>query len=75
MRVPRFLVAVWEWWKPIALKIGEFQSKVILTVLYVVLLGPFTPVFVVKDPLGLRRAAGWQRFQTRAADLAAARRQ
>ena len=75
MRVPRPLVAIWEWWKPIAHAIGTFQTKVILTVLYFVLLGPFTPMFIAKDPLGLRRTGGWQKFQSRATDLAAAKRQ
>jgi hypothetical protein len=75
MRVPRPLVAVWEWWKPIAHAIGVFQTKVILTVLYFLLLGPFAPMFLAKDPLGARRAHGWRKFQSRAADLAAARRQ
>jgi hypothetical protein len=75
MRVPRPLKAVWEWWKPIAHTIGVFQTKVILTVLYFVLLGPFSPLFFVKDALGLRRTVGWQKFQSRASDLAAAKRQ
>lgn len=75
MTVPRPLVRLWEWWKPIAHRIGEFQSRVLLTVLYFVLLGPFVPVFLAKDPLGLRRDAGWQPFQSRATDLATAKRQ
>jgi hypothetical protein len=75
MTVPRPLVAVWEWWKPIAHAIGAFQTKVILTILYFILLGPFTPVFVIKDALGLRRGAGWIKFQSRATDLASAKRQ
>lgn len=75
MRVPRPLVAVWEWWKPIAHRIGVFQTNVILSVLYFVLLGPLWPLFLAKDPLGLRRDAGWQPFQSRATDLATAKRQ
>jgi hypothetical protein len=75
MRVPRPLVAVWEWWKPIAHTIGVFQTKVILSVLYVILLAPFTPVFFFKDALGLRKTTGWQKFQSRATDLATAKRQ
>jgi hypothetical protein len=75
MRVPGPLRAVWEWWKPIAHTIGVFQTKVILTVLYFVLLGPFWPMFRINDALGLRRPLGWQKFQSRATDLATAKRQ
>ena len=75
MRVPGPLVALWNWWKPIAHRIGVFQTKVILSVLYFALLGPFMPVFRAKDALGLRREAGWQKFQSRATDLATAKRQ
>ena len=75
MRVWHPLVVVWEWWKPIAHAIGRFQTKVILTVLYFLLLGPLSPVFAVKDPLGLRRPLGWQKFVSRATDLATAKRQ
>lgn len=75
MPVPRLLVAVWTWWKPIAHTIGVFQTKLILSVLYFILLGPFTPVFLFKDPLGLRTGGGWQKFQSRATDLATAKRQ
>ncbi len=75
MRVPRPLKAVWEWWKPIAHVIGVFQTKVILTLLYFVLLAPFAPFFFVKDALGLRKGARWQPFVSRATDLATAKRQ
>jgi hypothetical protein len=75
MRVPGPLVGVWEWWKPIAHRIGVFQTKVILSVLYFVLLGPFKPAFFVKDALRLRRNPGWQKFESRATDLASARKQ
>ena len=75
MNLPRPLIAVWEWWTPIAHTIGVFQTKVILSVLYVVLLAPFSPVFRLKDALALRRPAGWQKFRSRATDLASAKRQ
>ena len=75
MKAPGPLVALWEWWKPIAHRIGVFQTKVILSVLYFVLLGPFMPVFRAKDALGLRRAGGWQKFQSRATNLVTAKRQ
>lgn len=75
MRIPGLLVAVWEWWKPMAHRIGVFQTKLILSTLYFVLLGPFKPAFFFKDALGLRRNPGWQKFESRAADLATAKRQ
>ena len=33
------------------------------------------PMFYAKDALALRRGAGWQKFQSRATDLATAKRQ
>lgn len=75
MRVPRPLIAFWQWWTPVAHRIGVVQTRIILSVLYVVLLAPLTPVFFVKDALGLRRNPGWQPFEGRATDLAAAKRQ
>ncbi len=31
-----------DWWMPIAKKIGEFQTKVILTILYFFVIGPIS---------------------------------
>jgi uncharacterized membrane protein len=69
------LRAAWERWKRIARIIGEFQSRVLLTVFYFVLLMPFALVARAKDPLALRQRHGWSPCQGRAGDLAAARRQ
>jgi hypothetical protein len=53
------LKTLWERWKIIAEKIGTFQAKVILGLLYFVLLGPVALVRrLVADPLGLRRTEG-----------------
>ncbi len=50
------LKALWERWKIIAEKIGTFQAKIILGVLYFVLVGPVALVRrLMADPLGLRR--------------------
>lgn len=50
------LKVLWERWKVIAEKIGTFQAKVILGVLYFIVLGPVAVVRrLVADPLGLRR--------------------
>jgi hypothetical protein len=51
------LKALWETWKIVARKIGDFQARALLSFFYFVLLGPFA--FVVKtfsDPLSLRPA-------------------
>ena len=49
---------LWEHWKVIAEKIGNFQARLILGLLYCVILGPVAVVRrLVADPLGLRRSA------------------
>ncbi len=46
----------WEGWKVIAQKIGDFQARLILGLLSLLLLGPIALVRrLVADPLGLRR--------------------
>jgi len=50
------LKELWQAWKRLARKIGTFQSRVLLTVLYVVLILPFglaTRWFA--DPLRIKR--------------------
>ncbi len=32
---------IWEWWKRVARKIGDFQARIILTIFYFIILGPF----------------------------------
>lgn len=50
---------LWAKWKVLAQKIGDFQARVILTLLYFVILGPMAILFkVFRDPLGLRPPAG-----------------
>jgi len=52
------LKVLWQRWKVIAEKIGTFQAKVILGLLYFVLVGPVALVRrLVADPLGLWREA------------------
>ena len=53
----------WEEWKRIAKRIGDFQARVILSLLYFVVIGPFA--LVVRcgaDPLSLKKGAhqGWR---------------
>ena len=50
------LSRVWERWKVIAHAIGNFQARVLLTLLYFVLIPPFgLLVRALMDPLQLRR--------------------
>ena len=53
---------LWSGWKRFAKKIGDFQARVILTILYFVIIGPFA--LIVRwgaDPLSLKKGAqqGW----------------
>jgi len=50
------LKRLWEAWKRLAHRIGDFQARVILTVLYAVLVLPFGLVVrFFTDPLRIRR--------------------
>ncbi|HEV8306238.1 MAG TPA: SxtJ family membrane protein [Methylomirabilota bacterium] len=65
------LRAVWAGWVRIAHAIGRVQSRVVLTVLYFVLLGPFAlGVRLLADPLQLRRRPGGSHWLPRAASPA-----
>ena len=73
------LRVLWQRWKVIAEKIGTFQAKVLLGLLYFVLIGPVALVRrLVADPLGLRREARqtyWIPRPTAEATLDRARKQ
>jgi hypothetical protein len=54
---------LWEGWKRVAKRIGDFQARVILTLLYFMIIGPFA--LIVRwgtDPLSLKKGAqpGWR---------------
>lgn len=58
------LQAAWQWWKAVAHKIGDVQARIILTVFYFLIVGPFALVIRFRsDPLRLHagHAAGWIR--------------
>ena len=70
--------AAWRWWTRVAHRIGDFQARVLLTVFYYVILGPFALVLRRSDPLGIGSAAahGWRRREAGARPIAEqARRQ
>jgi len=70
------LKRLWQAWKELAHRIGNFQARVILTVFYA-LLAPFglgTRIF--SDPLRLKRApTKWLDHNEDARDMQAAMRQ
>jgi hypothetical protein len=70
---------LWERWKGLAKKIGEFQSRVILGGFYFVIVCPFAMVVQwTSDPLVIKSKSpkGWQqRSQSRTVSIESARRQ
>jgi len=70
---------LWQRWKIVAHKIGTFQSRVLLTVFYCLILAPFgIGVKLLSDPLRLKGQSGsnWlEQGKKTAARLEAARRQ
>jgi hypothetical protein len=51
---------LWQGWKRLGRKIGDFQARVLLTVFYFVILAPFALAMRwLADPLGLKRPGGW----------------
>jgi len=69
---------IWEAWKRVARAIAEFNSRVLLTLLYVVLLMPFgLGLRLVADPLRRRKpaASNWIVRAEAPAALDEARRQ
>jgi hypothetical protein len=57
------LINVWDRWKKIARKIGDFNARVILTIFYFVLLLPFALLIkLLTDPLDIKKGSprGWR---------------
>jgi hypothetical protein len=53
---------LWEWWKPVARKIGDFQARAIMTLFYFLILGPVAMVIRWRsDPLAIKAGTprGW----------------
>jgi hypothetical protein len=48
-------------WKRVARKIGDVQSRILLTVFYLFIMGPFALLVKRSDPLGIKggRSRGW----------------
>jgi hypothetical protein len=46
---------LWEWWKPVAHKIGNYQERFVLALFYFFILGPFAlMVRWLSDPLAIK---------------------
>jgi hypothetical protein len=45
---------IWEGWKKVAKKIGDFNSRVILTIFYFIFITPISIPIKLKDPLGIK---------------------
>ena len=74
--MPVVLRRLWEGWKRLGRKMGDFQARVLLTVFYFVILAPFALVIRFKaDPLGLKRGGGWLPVTRTGDPLERARRQ
>jgi hypothetical protein len=71
--------AAWQIWKARAHDIGQFQSRLLLTVFYFTVFVPFAVLTrLVGDPLRLRtstRDTDWVAWEARDSSLDAARRQ
>jgi hypothetical protein len=70
---------LWEGWKRIAHKIGDFQARALMTVFYFIILGPISLVFRWRsDPLAIKPGTtrGWCLREARdGTPMAQARRQ
>ena len=71
----QLLTRLWQGWKRVAQRIGEFQSRVVLTLLYFLLIAPLTLIVRAKDPLGLEEPPRWQPYHSHSVDLPSAMRQ
>jgi len=71
------LKRLWEGWKKIAQKIGNFQARVLLTVFYGVLVLPFgLAARMFSDPLRIKKKpTEWLQHPNEAYDLEWARKQ
>jgi hypothetical protein len=59
----RALRTVWQGWKRLAKRIGDFQARVLLGVFYFALVGPFAiGMRLGSDPLAIKKGSqkGWR---------------
>jgi len=58
--------AAWQWWTRVARRIGDVQARILLSVFYFAILGPFALVLRRRDPLAIRPGTprGWRPRET-----------
>ena len=59
---PITMKKLWEWWKRVAREIGDLQARIILTIFYFIILGPFAlAIRLGSDPLAIKASSphGW----------------
>jgi hypothetical protein len=68
---------VWKVWTQVARKIGNFQARVILTIIYAVLVFPFGMIVrLFADPLRIKKSpTHWLERPDEATDMGWAKRQ
>jgi len=73
------LKRLWNWWKPIAEKIGNFQARIILTVFYFFFVTPIAlGVKLLSDPLKMKetnQTSWWAPREARGNSVEEAERQ
>ncbi len=73
------LARLWQVWRELTTHIGDFQARLLLTLLYFTCLAPFALLLsLFSDPLEVRDAAGstaWKKRPVQTQDLQALRRQ
>ncbi len=58
--------SLWQGWKAIASRIGHWQSRLILSLIYFVVLPPVAlGIRLLADPLGLKGKSGGKGWQSR----------
>lgn len=74
---PQTLKVLWEGWKRIAHKIGNFQARVLLTVLYAIVVLPFGLIVrLFSDPLQIKnRPMKWFEHPQEVHDMSWAHKQ
>lgn len=75
----QLLAMLWDRWKKFARRLGEFQSRLLLTILYLILTGPVAMILrPFSDPLRLKtqkRDSYWLEREGAPSSLEEARRQ
>ena len=70
------LKRMWQAWKLIAKKVGNFQARVLLTILYAALFPYGVAIRLLSDPLRVkRRPTEWLSHRDEAYDMQWARKQ